>query len=66
MRTIKWLINELSKFPDEALCHAYEGEVTGIVITGPAPYEQGIIYCSEGNDEDKKTEVFLKKQGEIR
>ena len=61
MRTVKWLMNELSKFPDDALCHAYEGEVTGIVITKSVPFEQGIIYCSEGNDEDKQTEVFSKK-----
>ena len=33
MRTVKSLIEELKKFPDDAQCFAYEGEVSGLVIT---------------------------------
>ncbi len=68
MRTVKWLKKELSKFPDDAVCHAYEGEVTGIVIqhAGMPITEQGMIYCSERDDEDKQTEllksVYLQRQ----
>lgn len=32
MRTIKSLIRELQKFPDDALVYAYEGEVCAVVI----------------------------------
>ena len=44
MRTVKSLVDELSRFPDEALCHAYEGEVTGIVVRYGGG--EGVIHCS--------------------
>ena len=60
MRTVKWLREELAKFPDDAVCFAYEGEVTGIVIEkhGHRLEAQGVIHCSESNDEGKKTETL--------
>ena len=50
MRTVKQLKDELDKFPDDAICYAYEGEVCGVVIRAPdgkLPSE-GFIPCSEG------------------
>ena len=61
MRTIAWLKSELNKFPDDAVCFAYEGEVTGLVIEKPGQRlgRQGVIYCSENNcDEGKETELL--------
>ena len=57
MITIKKLKEELDKFPDEAMCHAYEGEKQGLTIDGPG--KCGFIYCSEGSeDPNKSTEVY--------
>lgn len=60
MITIKKLKEELSKFSDEDLCFAYEGEVTGLIIerVGERLKSQGVIYCSEGNDEGKETQLI--------
>ena len=60
MRTVKWLREELAKFPDDALCFAYEGEVTGIVIeiAGKRMRDQGVIYCSEGDDGEIESELL--------
>lgn len=60
MRTVKWLRDELAKFPDDALCFAYEGEVSGIVIEKPGHRleHQGVIHCSESDDTGKETETF--------
>lgn len=60
MRTVKFLIEELSKFPGDAVCFAYEGEDVGIVIqkTETTPWrQQGFIRCSEGRDEGIETEI---------
>lgn len=65
MRTVAWLKNELSKFPDDALCFAYEGEVVGLVIELPGPdgcrnaEKQGVIYCSEEDDQMHETELLI-------
>lgn len=61
MRTVKELINELNKFPHNALCIAYEGEAVGIAIQDQDDKVQhGFIYCSQnakvGNDPE--TEIF--------
>lgn len=60
MRTVEWLRNELSKFPDDAVCFAYEGEVVGIIIehADERLRNQGVIYCSESSDEGKETELL--------
>lgn len=61
MKTVKQLKNELDKFPDDALCHAYEGlwelnEPTGVVISKDG--QQGIIHCSERGDDKHSTEML--------
>lgn len=51
MRTVEKLIDELKKFPNEAVCYAYEGEGCGIVVEMPGtrPFSpQGFIPCGEG------------------
>lgn len=64
MRTVKELREELSKFPDDCVCFAYEGEVTGIIIERPAKdgrrnmREQGVIHCGERNQEEGKTTLL--------
>lgn len=60
MRTVAFLKAELAKFPDDAVCFAYSGEVTGIIIErAPRGLEkQGVIHCSEGDDEDRQTELL--------
>lgn len=54
MRTVKSLIEELTRFPDEALCHAYEGEITGIVIRHDGG--EGVIHCSAREEAEPETE----------
>lgn len=54
MRSIKSLIAELQKFPEDAFCYAYEGEVTGLIIGDGGEF--GYIECWEdhnGNIEDQ-------------
>jgi hypothetical protein len=60
MITIKKLKEELEKFNDDDLCFAYEGEVIGLVIENKKDRlgKQGVIYCSEGDDEGKETETI--------
>lgn len=62
MRTVKWLREELLRFPDDAVVFAYEGEVTGLVIehsTQPRDIgQQGVIYCSENENREQKTELL--------
>ncbi|WP_254964362.1 hypothetical protein [Cyanobium sp. Aljojuca 7A6] len=53
MRTLKSLIEELSRFPDDALCHAYEGEIIGIVIRLGG--REGVIHCSEREGVEPET-----------
>ena len=64
MRTVKELKAELDKFPDDAMCFAYEGEVCGLVIE-PAKRTkkiiQGVIWCGEGRTR-KERETFVPKE----
>lgn len=62
MITVKRLIEELRKFPDDALCEAYEGEDTGILIrkndnTGFIPAHP----CREIEDELETDYGLIKK-----
>jgi len=52
MRTVKWLKEQLSKYPDDALCYAYEGEVRGVVVV-KTDRTHGFIPCSEDIDEKR-------------
>ncbi|TNE87191.1 MAG: hypothetical protein EP324_08115 [Gammaproteobacteria bacterium] len=60
MRTIAWLRQELEKFPDDAVCFAYEGEVIGLIVerAGQRLQSQGVIYCSESDDDGKETKLL--------
>lgn len=63
MRTVRSLREELAKFPDDAVCYAYEGEVCGIIISLPGRTQfggPGCIYCGEGVpvDQEKETELL--------
>jgi len=71
MRTVAWLKAELAKFPDDAMCYAYEGEVIGLIIEPPDPSNgeqlpttQGVIYCSEDDEYDARhpTELLEEKK----
>ena len=64
MITVKKLIKELQKFPQDAMCYAYEGEVRGVgVIKGKA---YGFIHTGGENysckaDKVKETELLTKQ-----
>lgn len=60
MRTVKELQEELEKFPDDALCFAYEGEVTGIIIfrLGREIGPQGVIHCCDRDEPEAETELL--------
>ena len=59
MRTVKNLIEELHKFPSDALCYVYEGELCGIVIARKgASWRQGVIYCSEGDHVEPESDLL--------
>lgn len=47
LRTVDELIEELRKFPGDAKCHAYDGEVTGISVSKGDRF--GFIHC-HGDD----------------
>lgn len=66
MITIKKLKEEVNKFPDDAECYAYEGEVTGLIVTmAERNYtHQGVIHCSEHDDSEKETELLSSDRGE--
>jgi len=64
MRSVKWLKEQLSKYPDDALCYAYEGEVRGVVVV-KRDRSQEFIPCSEGLDEkrDPDRDGFVSRDG---
>jgi hypothetical protein len=66
MRTVKWLIEQLSKYPEDALCYAYEGEDTGVVIVIPGR-GSSFIRCKEIEDEDeiKNVSSFDSSTGDL-
>ncbi len=49
MKTVSEIIEELKKYPADALAYAYEGEITGIVVVNDAVKreELGVILTSE-------------------
>jgi len=51
MKTVKEIIEELSKFPPDATVTVYEGEVTGIVISNK-DHELGFIDCLDIDDDN--------------
>ena len=55
MRTVENLIEELRKFPKDAMTYAYEGEGCGIVIKTKNG-KHGFIYDGEWKEKDAATE----------
>lgn len=49
-KTVKELIAELQKFPDNAVCFAYEGEQVGIIIETEG--KQDFIECVEWSENE--------------
>lgn len=45
------------------MCFAYEGEVIGIVIEHSTAKNQGVIHCSENDDDGKETMPLLENLG---
>lgn len=57
MRTVKNMIEELKKFPEDAMCYAYEGECCGLGIKHGNKY--GFIPASEGGENDMSYETEI-------
>lgn len=53
--TVKRLREELAAFPDDALCYAYEGEATGIVIVHKDA--SAFIPCLDGVDPERESPI---------
>lgn len=61
MKTVAALIEELRKFPPDALTYAYEGEVRGVIVVEPtittyshggrARRQLGYVPATEGDDD---------------
>lgn len=62
MKTVKQLRDDLAKFPDDAVCFAYEGEICGLIISRKGESyvagKQGHIICT-GDPEETDDEVKL-------
>lgn len=54
MQTVESLIRELQKFPSNAICHAYEGEVTGVIVSTRDNRlgDLGYVPCSEADEQE--------------
>jgi hypothetical protein len=60
MRTVKSMIEALRRFPKDATCYAYEGEVTGVVIVVRDKVDTfkqetlGVVWATENDQEDTR------------
>ena len=50
MKTVKQVIEELKSFPEEARCHAYEGEEIGLTIV-MKDGKHDFVSCSPVDDD---------------
>ncbi|MEA2104319.1 MAG: hypothetical protein U9P79_06740 [Candidatus Cloacimonadota bacterium] len=50
MIKVSELIHELQRFPGDAYCYAYEGEIKGVVIEDDRFVELGYIATSESRN----------------
>lgn len=65
MKTVKDLIKELQKFPEDAMCYGYEGENTGIGIK-IKDGKYGFIYACELEDcKESETEILITKRKKV-
>lgn len=53
MIMIKFLIEELKKFPQDALCYGYEGEMIGLSVVDHADKQLGFIHTGSMSNESK-------------
>lgn len=51
MKSIKDIIQELNKFPEDTRCEAYEGEANGISLYDKDNKYVGFVYLIDTNDE---------------
>ena len=59
MRTVKELIAELQKFPEDAQCYAYEGEAFGLNITDANDSDNnGFIHCGPYTNDEPETKLL--------
>ena len=60
MITVKEMIRQLSKFPEDAWCYVYEGETTAVIVakSRESPYSTklGEVYASESKADEKEGE----------
>jgi len=65
MKTVAQVIAELQKFPPDAWCYAYEGEMHGIVVVALRDdhlnSQLGEIYVSESGDDPEETMIYSPK-----
>src|SRR5437660_1148673 len=66
MIKIKDLIPILGSLPDDCICYAYDGEVTGIVIWNKEGKELGYIPCNEFKEAGITFEAMMKKAERLR
>lgn len=59
MRTVQSLRDELANFPADALCYAYEGEITGVVVVEPGAVRRqlGYVCCGTAGDGEEEPET---------
>lgn len=60
MKTVKELIDELKKFPEDAECFAYKGEDSGISIHSKDNKEHGFIFCQGAHFKERPTNLESK------
>lgn len=60
MKTVEKMIEELQKFPKDAMCYGYEGEKSGLGIT-----MIGLSGFIDTSDEDAPTEILVTKQQKV-
>jgi len=58
MLTVKKLIEELKKFPEDSFCYAYEGGIIGVVIVDGSSNELGYVTTSESDNFKSETIIY--------
>lgn len=60
MRTVKSLIEELHRFPEDAVCLVLDADVIGLVIQAPPDDNRrsGFIHCGREDRKEFETELM--------